>query len=146
MPEAATAMSAVDWARIDHDTTEIWNNGRFDLVEGVIAADFVRHDPAFPEPVRGPEGYTRYVQTLMHSFPDGKVTVEDVIIAQGGDKAAIRYTWRATHTVDFMGIPPTGKTVELQGISIVRAENGKLVECWDGYDSLGLLRQLGVMP
>ena len=80
----------------------------------------------------------------MRSFPDAKVAVEDAIMAPGGDKVAIRYSWRGTHTVDFMGIPPTGKTVEMQGISIVRAENGKLVECWDGYDTLSLLRQLGV--
>jgi predicted ester cyclase len=45
-----------------------------------------------------------------------------------------------------MGVPPTGKTVELWGISIVRAENGKLAECWDGYDALSLPRQLGIMP
>ena len=139
-------MSPEDWKRIDRVTTEIWNDGRLDLVDGVVAPDYVRHDPAFPEEVRGPEGYKRYVRALMEPFPDGKIFVEDVIVDPSGNKAAIRWTWRATHTGDFMGIPPTGKRVELAGISIVRAENGKLVECWDGYDSVGLLRQLGVAP
>ena len=139
-------MSSVDWAQIDRDTTEIWNNGRLDLVDRVVAPDYVRHDPAFPEDVRGPEGYKRYVKALMEPFPDGKIIVEDVIIGPDGDKTAVRWTWRATHTADFMGIAPTGKKVELAGISILRAENGKLVECWDGYDSLSLMRQLGAVP
>jgi steroid delta-isomerase-like uncharacterized protein len=139
-------MNSVDWEQIDRNTVEIWNNGRFDLVDQVVAPDYVRHDPAFPEEVRGPEGYKRYVKALMEPFPDGKIIVEDVILGPSGDKAAIRWTWRATHTADFMGIPPTGKRVELAGLSIVRAENGKLVECWDGYDSLSLMRQLGAVP
>ena len=144
MPEAEAAMSTVDWARIAHDLVEIWNNGRFELVDEIIAPDYVRHDPALPGPVYGPEGFTRYIQAITHSFPDGNTTVEDLVIAQDGKEIAMRYTWRASHTVDFMGIPPTGKRVEMHGISILRAENGKVVECWDGYDSLSLLRQLGV--
>jgi steroid delta-isomerase-like uncharacterized protein len=139
-------MPSADWEQIGRDTTEIWNNGRFDLVDRVVAPEYVRHDPAFPDEVRGPEGYKRYVKAMMEPFPDGTLSVEDAIIGLGGDKAVVRYIWRATHTGDFMGIPPTGKKVELAGISIMRAEDGKLVECWDGYDSLSLMRQLGAVP
>lgn len=133
-----------DWEQIGRDTAEIWNNGRLDLVDKVVAADYVRHDPAYPAEVRGPEGYGQYVKAMMTPFPDGTVIIQDVIISPAGDKAVLRYTWRATHTGEFMGIPPTGKKIALEAISILRAENGKLVECWDGYDVLSVLRQLGV--
>lgn len=137
-------MPTNDWEQIGRDTAEIWNNKRMDLVDKVVAPGYVRHDPAFPAEVRGPAGYREYVKAMLAPFPDGVVVIHDVIISPGGDKAALRYTWKATHTGEFLGIPPTGKKIALEALCILRAEDGKLVECWDGYDSLSVVRQLGV--
>ena len=62
------------------------------------------------------------------------------------DKVAIRSTFRGTHDGDFMGIPATGKTVEVGGIDIVRVRDGKFVEHWGLFDAMGLMQQLGVVP
>jgi predicted ester cyclase len=59
---------------------------------------------------------------------------------------ASRWTARGTHRGELMGIAPTGKQVTVTGINIERIANGKLVEGWSNYDTLGMLQQLGVIP
>ena len=79
------------------------------------------------------------------AFPDLNATVEDVIAE--GDKVVTRVTFRGTHQgeIEEFG-PPTGRQVEIKGISISRIEGGKIVEDWDSYDDLGVMRQLGLVP
>ena len=78
------------------------------------------------------------------AFPDQHYTVEDLIAE--GDKVVCRYTWRATHQGEFMGVPATGKVVTWTGIVISRFAGGKCVEEWGGSDLLGVLQQLGAIP
>jgi steroid delta-isomerase-like uncharacterized protein len=79
------------------------------------------------------------------AFPDLNVTVEEVIAE--GDKAVTRWTVRGTHQgeIEEFG-PPTGKQVELKGLTMHRIEGGKIVEEWEGYDNLGVMQQLGLVP
>ena len=139
-------MTPAEWERIGRATTAVWNEKRYDLALEIIAPNFVRHDPGYPGEIRGPEGYVEHVKALIEPFADGKVMVRDFFVSAGGDKAVVRYTWTATHTSEFAGIPATGRKVELEGIAVLRGENGKLAEIWDGYDVLTLLRQLGAVP
>ena len=95
--------------------------------------------------VRGIEEGKRYVLDALTAFPDAQVSVEDVIAE--GDKVVTRYTIRGTHqgeTEEFG--PPTGKRVELEGITIHRIEGDKIVEEWERYDNLSALQQLGIAP
>ena len=61
-----------------------------------------------------------------------------------GDKVAIRWTWRGTHTGEFWGIPATGNEVAITGISILHIVGGKIVEEWGEVDNMGLMAQLCV--
>jgi len=63
-----------------------------------------------------------------------------------GEKVVNRYTGRGTHRGEFLGVAPTGRRVELAGVTIFRLRRGKLIGGWDFYDGLGLLRQLGALP
>jgi steroid delta-isomerase-like uncharacterized protein len=81
---------------------------------------------------------------FLTAFPDAHYTLEDLIAE--GDKVAYRYTFRATHQGEFMGIPPTGKRVSYSGIEIDRIKEGQFVEAWSSEDHLGLLQQLGAIP
>jgi predicted ester cyclase len=67
------------------------------------------------------------------------------LIAEG-DKVVVRFTWRATHQGEFMGVPATGIMVTMTGIYIHRLAAGKFVEDWAEEDHLGLLQQLGAIP
>jgi len=78
------------------------------------------------------------------AFPDLKVTV-DMTIAQG-DLVCVRWTARGTNTGTGNGIPATGKWVETSGTAIFRFVDGKIAEEWTAANSLGLMRQLGLLP
>lgn len=76
------------------------------------------------------------------AFPDLHVTVEDQVAE--GDKVSTRRTWQGTHQGVYRGVAPTGKHVTWTQISIVRFEDGKVVEDWVVTDEAGLMRQLGL--
>ncbi|MDQ3638982.1 MAG: ester cyclase [Actinomycetota bacterium] len=114
-----------------------------DAIEEIYAPDVVWHEP--DQEVRGIEEARQFVTTYKTALPDLNVTVEDVIAE--GDKAVTRWTVRGTHQgeVEEFG-PPTGKQVEIKGVTMHRIEGGKIVEEWEGYDNLSILQQLGLAP
>jgi steroid delta-isomerase-like uncharacterized protein len=114
-----------------------------DIIDEVYTADVVWHEP--DQEIRGLEQAKQFVTTYNSAFPDLNATVEDVIAE--GDKVVTRWTIRGTHQgeIEEFG-PPTGRQAELQGITIHRIEDGKIVEEWNRYDNLSLLQQLGLAP
>jgi len=58
----------------------------------------------------------------------------------------MRYTARGTHEGELQGIPPTGRRVTVMGFVMSRSAGGKMVESWEVYDNLGMMRQLGLVP
>ena len=69
----------------------------------------------------------------------------DEFVVQG-DKVVNRWTGTATHTGNFFGIPPTGKQVTVEGITIHQIADGRIVADWSQSDQLSLMQQLGVAP
>jgi steroid delta-isomerase-like uncharacterized protein len=114
-----------------------------DLLDEVYAADVVWHEP--DQDIHGIEEAKQFVGMYKTAFPDMSATVEDVIAE--GDKVVTRVTLRGTHQgeIEEFG-PPTGKQIELKGITISRIEGGKIVEDWDSYDNLSVMQQLGLVP
>ena len=89
------------------------------------------------------EEYKKLVAEVRSAFPDINFTLDDFILE--GDKIVYRWTLRGTHQTEFRGIPPTNKEVTAWGITIERVAGGMLVEAWERYDTLGFMRQLGVI-
>jgi steroid delta-isomerase-like uncharacterized protein len=117
--------------------------GNLAVIDEVFDADYVKHDPASPIEVRGPEGFKQWLGTMSEPyFSQGNITVEDMI--GEGDKVAVRWTWSGTHTGEFMGIPPTGRHIGVRGTCIHRFADGKFVESWSSYDVLGMIQQLTI--
>jgi steroid delta-isomerase-like uncharacterized protein len=123
---------------------EMFNKGNLDVADELLAPDFVDHDPAMPEDVRGPEGFKEHVGAFRSAFSDLHVRIEDQVAE--GDKVVQRWTGTGTHDGDLMGIAPTGNRVEIAGMEISRISGGKVAEVWEGYDAMGLMRQLGAIP
>ncbi len=115
------------------------------MVDELFASDYVLHDPGVPEgELRGPEAFKdQWVSMFRTAFPDLQITIEDQIAE--GDKVASRYTSRGTHQGELMGIPATGKRVEVTGTIISRFAEGKIVEEWNNFDVMGMMQQLGVV-
>ena len=114
-----------------------------DILDEVYALDVVWHEP--DQEVQGLEEARQFISMYKTAFPDLNVTVEDVIAE--GDKVVTRITFHGTHQgeVEEFG-PPTGRQIEVKGITISRIENGKIIEDWDSYDNLSMMKQLGLIP
>lgn len=123
---------------------EVWNRANYDIVDELVARDYVGHSTTPEDETRGREGYKAFYASLHEAFPDFAVTIEDQIAE--GDRVVTRWTARGTHLGPFRGIPPTGNHAAITGITVERFANGKVVECWTNADELGLLRLLGVIP
>jgi steroid delta-isomerase-like uncharacterized protein len=122
---------------------EPWK-GNLDVVDELIATNYIGHDPANPEPLRGPEGVKDFVSVYRAAFPDARITVEQQLAE--GDLVATRWSGRGTHEGELMGISPTGKQATVTGLTISRLEGGKIVEEFQNWDTFGLMQQLGVVP
>ena len=122
---------------------EMFNKGNLDVADELLAPDYVDHDPAMPEDIHGPEGFKQYVGAYRSAFSDLHVQIEDQVAE--GDKVVTRWTGTGTHDGELAGIAPTGKRLTLPGMEIVRISGGKLVEGWEGYDSMNMMRQLGAI-
>ena len=123
---------------------EIFNGGNLDLADELYAPDYVLHDPALPEDLHGPESLKQYAAMNLGAFPDVRVTVEDQIAE--GDLVVSRWTAQELARVRAGGIPPTGRRIEISGITINRFSGGRIAEDWYQSDDLGMMRQLGVIP
>jgi steroid delta-isomerase-like uncharacterized protein len=121
---------------------EVYNQKNLAALDDVCVPDFVVHYPS--RTIQGLEAYKHFVSLLFTAFPDGRLSIEDMIAE--GDRVVVRYTYRGTHQGDYMGIPPTGKQFTTTSIVITRIDNGKGIEGWINGDDLGRLQQLGVIP
>ena len=114
-----------------------------DVLDDAYTPDAVWHLP--DQDIRGVEEFKQYVTGYMTAFPDLNVTIEDEIAE--GDKVVNRFTFRGTHQgeIEEFG-PPTGRQMELKGMSISRIEGGKIAEEWQVQDNLSVMQQLGLVP
>jgi predicted ester cyclase len=117
---------------VRREQEELWNHtGDLDAAEEHFAAGQA-------------EAAKQEAADFRQGFPDVTSTIEDLIAE--GDKVVARWRSRATHQGEYMDILPTGKEVEVTGISFYRIEGGKIAESWNSEDQLGLMRQIGAIP
>jgi steroid delta-isomerase-like uncharacterized protein len=123
---------------------EAFNSGKLDVVDDLVAPEFVNHDAALPEPTVGIEAAKASINGYREAFPDLRLTVEQQLAE--GELVTTRWSARGTHQGELMGMAATGKQATVTGITIDRIVEGRLVESWTSWDTLGLMQQLGVIP
>lgn len=124
---------------------EVWNQGREETIDELFAANGVGYGLGDTDaPVRGPAAFKSFVRNLRGALPDIRMTLEDVIAAD--DKVTVRLSIEGTHKGGQLGIAPSGKRVRIAGLVVVHIANGQIIEGWNSWDQLGLLRQIGALP
>ncbi len=101
-------------------------------------------DTAFGIVVAGKEQYKAVFTRFFGSISRVKAEVNSVVAS--GEWAAAVWTFSGTQKGDFPGIPATGKSFSVRGVSILQVGDGKVRSRTDYWDSATMLRQLGVMP
>ena len=124
---------------------QAWNDGDLSAIDDTCTADYVVHEPPFPDTV-GTPAHRESVAALRQGFPDLRLTMDQQIVQ--GDRVAVRWTMVGTHTGVFPGIPipPTGRPVCITGCAVDRIVDGMVAETWNYIDNLGMLQQLGAIP
>jgi steroid delta-isomerase-like uncharacterized protein len=124
---------------------EAWNARDLDAFDEIIAPDAIDHDSQNPfREMPGPAAAKRSAEMYTSAFSDSRFKVHDQVAE--GDFVVTRWTGTGTHDGELMGMPPTGKWVEIGGITIDRIANGKIAETWTCWDTLGMMQQLGAVP
>jgi steroid delta-isomerase-like uncharacterized protein len=124
---------------------EVWNQGRDATVDELMVPDGVAHGLGDSEQdVHGPAEFKVFAANMRGAIPDIHIRIDDILAE--GNLVAVRITLKGTHTGPGFGVEPSGRSVRIQGIVILRVVQGKLVEGWNSYDQLGLLRQIGALP
>ena len=118
---------------------EAWNQSNLEVVDETFDR-YVSHQPDGSVLERGPEDVKRFIKEFRSAFPDLHLIIEEQLAE--GDKVVSHGTIQGTHQGEFRGMAPTGKEREIKGMAIFRfSSDGKVVESWDSYDQLSLMRQ-----
>ena len=134
---------------MDHAATvrrmyDLINAGDIDAFAKNLAEDFVEHEET-PGLAPTKAGAIDFFRMQLAAFPDLRMAVEDVVA--NGDKVVARVAFTGTNRGEFMGMPATGKSVNVQFIDMFRfTDDGLVREHWGVLDALSLMQQLGVVP
>jgi steroid delta-isomerase-like uncharacterized protein len=125
---------------------EVFNQGKLEVADDLVGPNVVEHQqqPGVSPGATGPELVKQIAQFYRSAFPDLHIAVDDLIAE--GDQVVARLTISGTHQGELIGIPPTGKRVQVSSTDIIRFENGKAAEHWGITDLMGMMQQLGVIP
>lgn len=133
---------------INRFVEELWNERRLDVADAIFAKDCVTHQlrsgvsaDAVP---RGPQAIKEHVTGWIASFPDLHFSVEQML--SEGDRVVMQLLMKGTHRGAWLGIPPSGKKMQIRMFTVHRVVQNKIVEDWVLVESLGVFQQLGVIP
>ena len=121
---------------------EVQNQHDISVMDELFSPDFVDHSGI--SALSNLDGAKQFFTMFFTAFPDIQVTIHDQSVE--GDKVWTRKTFHGTHQGEFMGIPPTNKSIEINVIDIHRVFDGKITEHWAVADMLSLMQQLGAIP
>ncbi|HVQ50265.1 MAG TPA: ester cyclase [Mycobacterium sp.] len=111
-------------------------------IDEIVAPDAVIRTP-LPIDATGAELLKHVWAMLFRVYPDIHLTVEDLIAE--GDRVVARNTVTGTHRGEFMGVSPTGRSIEYDEIFIFRFADGRVVETWGVVDVYAQMKQIGVL-
>jgi steroid delta-isomerase-like uncharacterized protein len=121
---------------------ELWNERRLEVADAIFAKDCVTHQlrsdaPADAVP-RGPQAMKEHVASWIASFPDLRFSIEQML--SEGDRVVMQLLMEGTHQDAWLGIPASGKKMQIRMFTVHRVVLGKIVEDWMLVESLGIFQ------
>ena len=123
---------------------EVWSAGDLALIDELATDDHVHHDPLIREPLEGRTALKEWVATVREGAPDLTKTITGTYV--DGDAVIVTYTTTGTHEGEIMGIAPTDRSIEVDGVYVFHVADGTIEETLDTWDAFGLFAQLGAFP
>ena len=138
MERAAVTLQPLDLARALE--LEVWGEGRLELLDEIAKPTYSVHDVGLGRTIQGREAVREEMREFRATFAIELVTIDDAVV--GDSAVVIRWTMFGTHTLEFEGIPPTGRKVETRGVDLLHVEDGVLAETWVVCSDLDLMNQI----
>jgi predicted ester cyclase len=110
----------------------------------LISPNLIYHFNSAAQPIVGLEANKEFNKSLFQGFPNIRQKIEDVIVE--GDKVVYRTTLQGTNTGEFLGTPPTGKSVSVNDFTQLRISDGQIAEMWYECNLLEVMQQMGLIP
>ncbi len=125
---------------------DVYGKGDYKALAEIVSDDYVMHVPAIQGRTveRGVAAAEKRARAFRAALPDLKFEIHETVVA--GDTLVMRWSFRGTHRGEFLGVAPTGKPVDIAGMSLSRSKNGKVSEIWVEWDRSRLLEQVGAAP
>ena len=134
----------MDIATATRRAYELISSGDLDGFGELMADDFVEHEQT-PGLAPTKDGVIELFRVYRAAFPDLRMHAEEVLVS--GNKTVTRVTATGTHQGELMGMPPTGRSVEVKMIDIMGFdEAGRMSEHWGVLDMFSMMQQLGAIP
>lgn len=132
-------------AVIDRYYEEMFTDGDTDVAEEIFAEDIRYHGPrsVTPGTLSSVSQVKAFVNRYHAAFPDIEYEVESVF--GDGEEVAVRWNSTGTHTEELFGIDGQGEEYSGTGLNMFRFEDGKIAEVWSYWDTLGMVRELGLV-
>jgi steroid delta-isomerase-like uncharacterized protein len=127
-------------AIVKHLIEELWSRRNFSILDEVYSPEVLYHGPSIE--LHNLDELKNLINDFSIAFHDTKMTVKDQIAKD--DMVVTKFFYEGVHKRSFRNIPPTGKKIMIKGVAIDRLVNGKIVDEWDMFDELGMMKQLGL--
>lgn len=122
---------------------DIINNGNLEAINGDNFDTNITLISS-PENIVGIEDFKSYYSNFTTGFSDREFTIEDIF--GDGNKLVKHWNFKGTNTGEFFGMPPTGKQINVSGVTLVKMKDGKILQEQDFMDNLEFMGQLGIDP
>jgi len=122
---------------------ECWNQGNLNKASEYLADQVHFHDPVFPNLSPGVQSIKNHIEQCRKAFPDFKFNIDDTIAER--NEVVLHWKARGTHKGQFLGMQPTNQKFNVDGTSIYRLENSKIVEEYANWNLATMMQQLGVI-
>ena len=133
-----------DLATYARTINEAWNSHNMEKVLSFYSPECIGDDVGQASLLRGHEGLRILLKTYWKAFPDLRFRVTNTIVE--GQRLAIVWVAEGTHQGPIMNIPPTGRRMEIRGVSIIEVQDGLIVRGQYIWDVAGMLRHMGLLP
>ena len=132
-------------AIIDRYYEELFTEGDLDVAAEILAPEIEYHGPrsVTPGTLTSRTQVEKFVERYHGAFPDIDYQVEEQL--SGGNKVAVRWSSTGTHTEELFGLEGQGKEFTGTGLNLFTIEDGQIVEVWSYWDTLGMVRELGLV-
>lgn len=117
---------------------EVWNRRRDDEIDELMDPDAYGHVEGGE--YRGPSGFREMQGMFLSALPDVHIEIEDILAE--GDRAAVRWHARGTHSGEGLGVKASGRQIDIRGTTWLTVRDGKIIEGWDTWNLSAMLASL----